>query len=79
MLSSLIIARKGDDKRLHYLSKTKMRQKKAQAIEERFSAQFFMFSEIVCSVLLTVFHLKILLIGWKFSTANQDPLNVFKE
>ena len=35
-----------------------------------------MLFQMVCSVLLTVLHLKILLlIGCEFSTANQDPTN----
>ena len=45
-----------------------------QTIWYRFSAQFLMLFQLVCYVLLTVFHLKtLLLIGCKISTANQNP------
>ena len=47
-----------------------------QTIWHRFSSQYLMPFQMVCSVLLTVLHLKtLLLIGCEFSTANQKPTN----
>ena len=47
-----------------------------QTIWHRFSSQLLMPFQMVCSVLLTVLHLKtLLLIGCEFSTANQEPTN----
>ena len=47
-----------------------------QTIWHRFSSQLLMPFQMVWSVLLTVLHLKtLLLIGCEFSTANQKPTN----
>ena len=47
-----------------------------QTIWHRFSGQLLMLFQMVCSVLLTVLHLKtLLLIGCEISTANQNPTN----
>ena len=61
----------------HYLSYTKTSQTKChKAIWHRFSGQLLMLFQMVCSNLLTVLHLKtLLLIGCEFSTANQNPTN----
>ena len=45
-----------------------------QTIWHRFSGELLMLFQMVCLVLLTVLHFKtLLLIGCKFSTANQNP------
>ena len=47
-----------------------------QTIWHCFSGQLLMLFQMVCSVLLTVLHLKtLLLIGCEISTANQNPTN----
>ena len=47
-----------------------------QTIWHRFAGQLLMLFQMVCSVLLTVLHLKtLLLIGCEFSTANQKATN----
>ena len=47
-----------------------------QTIWHRFSGQLLMLFQMVCSILLTVLHLKtLLLIGCEISTANQNPTN----
>ena len=47
-----------------------------QTIWHRFSSQLLLPFQMVWSVLLTVLHLKtLLLIGYEFSTANHEPAN----